>query len=168
MLHGVVVKTLKRTPDERGSFAEVYRRDWKDLLLDDDFPSQANLSVTYPGVIRAWHRHARGQTDYFVALGGAIRICVYDDKTGELDEFVSSEQTLQVVRVPGAYWHGFKAVGNQTATLLYFTTNLYEYANPDEERRPWNDSLLIPKSVNANKSDPRAGKPWDWNYPAHK
>ena len=167
MLSGIVVKPLKRTPDERGSFTEVFRKDWKDLL-DNDVVVQANLSLTYLGVIRAWHRHLRGQTDYFLALKGAIKIGIYDDKTGELDEIVSTGQNLQIVRVPGHYWHGFKAVGDEPAMLLYFTTNLYDRANPDEERRSWSDQTLIPKSINGKKDDPRVAKPWDWNYPSHK
>lgn len=168
MLNGIVVKTLKRVPDERGSFTEVYRKDWKDLFPEKDTPAQANLSETYPGIIRAWHRHTRGQTDYFLALRGAIKICAYDDNIGELNEIVSTQQNLQTVRIPGHYWHGFKAVGNKPALLLYFTTQLYDPVDPDEERRPWNDKTLIPKSINGNKSDPRTGKPWDWNFPPHK
>ena len=46
-------------------------------------------------------------------------------KPRELNEVVSSGSDLQVVRMPGHYWHGFKAVGNEPAMLLYFTTNLY-------------------------------------------
>ncbi len=167
MLAGITIKPLKQTPDERGSFAEVYRKDWTELL-GTDVAVQANLSQTYPGIIRAWHRHLRGQADYFVVLRGAIKIGVYDEKTGELDEIVSNGHQLQVVRVPGDYWHGFKAVGNKPAMLLYFTTKLYDSKNPDEERRPWNDTSLIPKSVNGKKDDPRVGKPWDWNSPPHK
>jgi dTDP-4-dehydrorhamnose 3,5-epimerase len=52
--------------------------------------------------------------------------------------------------------------------LLYFTTNLYDPANPDEERRAWNDPTLIPKSINGKKSDNRIGKPYDWNILPHK
>lgn len=167
MLPGVVTKPLRRFPDERGSFAEVFRKDWNSLL-ERDVVEQANFSVTYPGIIRAWHRHLRGQTDYFTALNGAIKIGIYDDETGELDEIVSTGQILQTVRVPGHYWHGFKAIGNEPAMLLYFTTNLYDSSNPDEERRPWNDATLIPKTINGKKDDARAGKPWDWNQPPHK
>jgi dTDP-4-dehydrorhamnose 3,5-epimerase len=168
MLPGIVVKPLKRFFDERGSFMEVFRKDCKDLLIDDDVISQANLSTTYPGIIRAWHRHLRGQTDYFLALKGSIKIGVYDDETAELNEIVSSGTSIQAVRVPGHFWHGFKAVGNEQAMLLYFTTNLYDAADPDEERRPWNDPALIPKIINGKTKDPRVGKPWDWNYPPHK
>lgn len=167
MLPGLRVKPLNRMPDERGSFTEIFRADWKDLV-EDDVIVQANHSVTYPGIIRAWHRHMRGQIDYFLCVKGAIKIGAYDDKIGELDEVVSTGQKLQVVRVPGHFWHGFKAVGDETAFLVYFTTNLYDPANPDEERRSWSDPTLVPKSVNGKKDDPRVGKPWDWNLPPHK
>ena len=167
MLQGIKIRSIRRFPDERGFFTEVMRKDWKDLFGEDTI-AQANFSFTYPDVIRAWHRHLRGQTDYFLALRGTIKICGFDDETAEVNEIISSGLDLQIVRMPGHYWHGFKAVGNEPAMLLYFTTNLYDPANPDEERRAWNDPTLIPKSVNGKKSDNRVGKPWDWNIPPHK
>src|SRR3989304_5005907 len=167
MLHGITIKQLKPNPDERGFFTEVFRKDWKDIL-ESDVISQANLSMTYPGIIRAWHRHLRGQADYFIALKGAIKICAYDEKTEDLNEIISTLQNLQIVRIPGHYWHGFKAIGVEPAMLLYFTTNLYNSADPDEERRPWDDHTIVPKLVNGKKDAPRAGKPWDLNYPSNK
>lgn len=167
MLIGLVIKPIKRLPDERGFLTEIMRKDWKDLFGTDSIV-QANLSLTFPSAIRAWHRHLKGQTDYFIALKGAIKICAFDEKTEELNEIISTGQDLQVVRMPGHYWHGFKAVGNEPAMLLYFTTRLYNYDSPDEERRPWNDQTVIPKSINGKNDDSRVGKPWDWNYPPHK
>lgn len=167
MLKGITIKPIKRLSDERGFFTEIMRTDWKDLFAEEKI-AQANLSLTYPGIIRAWHKHLRGQTDYFIALKGTIKICAYDEKTKELNEVISTSQDLQIVRMPGHYWHGFKAVGNEPAMLLYFTTNLYDYSNADEERRPWNDSTLVPKLINGKSDDPRVGKPWDWNKPPHK
>jgi len=70
---------LARFPDERGIFTEIMRADWKELLGEDSIV-QANLSVTYPGIVRAWHRHIRGQTDYFLVLKGSIKVCIYDDE----------------------------------------------------------------------------------------
>lgn len=145
-------------PDERGFFAEVLRQDWKEFL-GDEWIAQANLSYSYPGVIRAWHRHQRGQVDYFLVLEGAMRICAYDEKTGQLDEIVCSEHKLQIVRIPGHYWHGTKTVGYKPSLTLYFVTRLYAYKNPDEERRPWNDPTIV---------DPRTGKLHNWNKPPHK
>lgn len=167
MLKGIRFKPITRYSDERGFFTEVMRKDWKELFAQDEI-LQANHSLTYPNIIRAWHRHLRGQTDYFLVLKGAIKIGVYDEKSGELDEIVSDALDMRIVRVPGDYWHGFKALGVEPAMLLYFTTRLFDSSNPDEERRPWNDPTLIPKSINGKKDDLRVGKPWDWNYPSNK
>lgn len=167
MLAGIRIKPIKRFPDERGYFTEVMRKDWKDLFGEDTV-AQSNLSFTYPNTIRAWHRHLRGQNDYFLVLKGMIKICAFDEKTAELNEVISSGLDMQVVRMPGHYWHGFKALGDEPAMLLYFTTNLYNPADPDEERRSWNDPTLIPKILNGKKDDERVGKSWDWNNPPHK
>jgi dTDP-4-dehydrorhamnose 3,5-epimerase len=168
MLTGLKVKPLKRLPDERGIFTEIFRKDWADLVDKEDQIAQSNFSITYPGIIRAWHKHERGQIDYFVAIRGALRICIFDDETRELDEIVSSSESLQVVRVPGHFWHGFKVVGNEPGLLVYFTTRLYDAVHPDEVRRSWDDKSLIPASINGKTDDPRVGKSWNWNYPPYK
>jgi dTDP-4-dehydrorhamnose 3,5-epimerase len=167
MLTGIIIKPLKRLPDERGFFTEIMRKDWKDLFGNDSI-AQANLSLTFPGIIRAWHKHVKGQTDYFIALKGTMKICAYDEETEELNEIISTGLNLQAVRVPGHYWHGFKALGNEPTMLLYFTTRLYDYDSPDELRKPWNDPTIVPKLINGKKDDPRVGKPWDWLLPPHK
>ena len=161
------IRPLKVLFDERGFFSELYRQDWKELLGEDQ-SVQANLSRSHPCIIRAWHKHMKGQTDYFIVLTGALKICAYNEKTSELAEVVSTGKNLQIVRVPGHYWHGFKVVSPKPASLLYFTTKLYDYESPDEERRPWNDKSIIPKTINGKKGDPRIGKSYDWNYPPHK
>lgn len=154
---------LKRFPDERGSFAELIREDWSDLLGGDRI-LQASLSVSHPGIIRAWHRHARGQVDYFAVIEGSLKICAYDDRPGsptrgQMEEMVLSGGRLQVARIPGHYWHGTKGVSPGPSTTLYFFNKMYDAKNPDEERRPWNDPTIL---------NPRTGKPYDWNAPPHK
>jgi dTDP-4-dehydrorhamnose 3,5-epimerase len=167
MLKGIIIKPLKQIPDERGFFTEIMRKDWKDIFLDDNLV-QANFSISYPNIVRAWHRHLKGQVDYFTAIEGGIKICVFDEKTEELTEIISTEKNLQTVRVLGSYWHGFKVISLKPAKLLYFTTKLYQRKQPDEERRPWNDDTIIPKTINGKKDDPRTGKPWNWHYPPNK
>jgi len=130
MLEGVEVRQLKKLPDERGFFTEIMRKDWAGLFREDEIV-QANLSITFPNIIRAWHRHVRGQVDYFVVLRGTIKICVLDEKNNDLMEIISTGDVPQMVRVPGEYWHGFKAVGNEPAWLLYFVNKLYDYEDPD-------------------------------------
>ncbi len=163
MLPGVKFQDLRKNIDERGFFAEIIRDDWKELL-DDDKLVQANLSFSYPGMIRAWHRHNRGQIDYFIVLKGSMKICAYDDRAGsptkgQLDEIVTSGERLQIVRIPGQYWHGTKALGDQPSLLVYCVNRLYDASNPDEERRAWNDPSII---------EARTGKAYDWNRSPHK
>lgn len=158
LLEGIKIYEWKKIPDERGFFAELLRQDWKELL-GNEWVVQANLSFSYPGIIRAWHRHLRGQTDYFIVLQGAMKICAYDQTIGQLDEIIVSEDKPEVVKMPGHYWHGTKTIGNGPSLTLYFTTRLYDYENPDEERRFWNDQSII---------DPKTQKPYDWNKPPHK
>jgi dTDP-4-dehydrorhamnose 3,5-epimerase len=162
-LPGVRTYDLKIFPDERGFFSEAVRKDWKEFLGEDEI-AQINISYSYPGIVRAWHRHLRGQVDYFLVLKGAMKICAYDDEAksptkGKLVEIVASENKLQVVRIPGFYWHGTKTISNVPSLTIYFVTKLYDYKNPDEERRPWNDPAIL---------DPRTGKAYDWNKPPHK
>lgn len=157
MLPGVRVWDLKTIPDERGVFCELLREDWKGLL-DEDRIMQVNLSTSHPGIIRAWHRHVRGQVDYFLVLSGNMRICAYDDRPesqtrGQLADFICDGARAQIVRVPGHYWHGTMAIGREDTMLLYFVTRLYDQADPDEERRPWNDPEVL---------DPRTRSPFEW------
>lgn len=88
-----------------------------------------------------------------------MKICAYDEKMKQLNEIVSSEHKLQIVRIPGHYWHGTKTIGEKPSLTLYFVTRLYDYGDPDEERRAWNDPTVI---------DPKTQKPYDWNKPPHK
>ena len=110
-LEGVRTYDINLLPDERGFFAEVLRLDWKDFISDEIV--QANLSYTYPGVVRAWHRHLRGQVDYFLVLKGAAKICGYDATTDKLVEIISIGAKPVLVRMPGHYYHGFKAMAKK-------------------------------------------------------
>jgi dTDP-4-dehydrorhamnose 3,5-epimerase len=172
LIEGFVVREIKKNLDERGFFAELLRSDW-DNIFPEEAIVQLNLSHSYPGVVRAWHRHNRGQFDCFICVSGSVKVCAYDDRPnskniGEIDEVVLSRESLTLVKIPGYAWHGYKVIGNEPATLLYGVNNLYDYKNPDEERRPWNDASIIPLSINGKSNDPRVGKPWDWQYIPNK
>jgi len=172
VIEGIIIKEIKKFTDERGYFSEILREDWKDLIFGDQI-IQYNLSYSYPEVVRAWHRHLQGQVDYFICITGSIKVCAFDDRKdsktyGELDEIILSEESFKIARIPGILWHGYKALGTKPITMLYGVNKLYNYENPDEERRPWNDSDIIPKSINGNNNDWRVGKPWDWYYSPNK
>jgi len=172
MIEGVETKDLIKNIDERGFFSEMSRQDWAEFLQKDVI-LQFNLSYSYPEIVRAWHRHLKGQNDYFCCVEGAVKVCAYDDRTesntfGEIDEIILSREQLRLVRIPGILWHGYKVISDKPATVLYGVNRLYDYKNPDEERRAWNDPKVIPLSINGKKNDSRFGSTWDWNYLPYK
>jgi dTDP-4-dehydrorhamnose 3,5-epimerase len=165
-LEGIRTQEINLLPDERGLFAEVFRSDWSDLI--DEWVNQVNLSQSFPGVVRAWHRHLRGQVDYFLVLKGALKICAYDDQSKKLVEIIGSSSKPTLVRIPGHYWHGTKNISGKLSITIYFTNRLYDPKSPDEERRPWNDPSILPTEINGDKSDPRVKRSYDWFYPPYK
>jgi dTDP-4-dehydrorhamnose 3,5-epimerase len=145
MIHDVEVRALQVNADERGHLVEMFREDWE---MYDPEPAMSYYSLSYPGVIRAWHKHERGQIDHFVCPSGRIKVGVYDDRDdsptkGEVDTFVIGEHNQQAIRISGDCWHGFKVIGNEQAMLVNFPTNLYDYDDPDEKRLP-HDTDQIP------------------------
>jgi len=166
-LKGVRAQEINILPDERGFFTEALRLDWKELL-ENEWIEQANISYSYPNMIRAWHRHERGQIDYFLVIKGAMKICAFDEKTGKMIEIVASGEKPTLVRIPGHFLHGTKTVSSEPSLTVYFVSKLYDYKNPDEIRKSWNDPSIIPTEINGKNNDPRVGKPWDWFLPPHK
>jgi dTDP-4-dehydrorhamnose 3,5-epimerase len=145
MIDGVEIRELQVNTDERGHLVEMYREDWNTYNPD---PVMSYYSMTYPGIVRAWHRHHEEQVDHFVCPKGRIKIGVYDERDdspteGELNTFVIGEHDQRAVRIPGDCWHGFKTIGDDPAFLVNFPTNLYDYDDPDEERIPY-DTDRIP------------------------
>jgi len=95
---------------------------------------QVNFSVQYPGVVKAWHRHAL-QTDFWICLHGHLKVGVHREEDGRSWMGVIGEKRAGMVVIPPPLWHGAATVGPTSAGLLYFVTKAYDASNPDEERR---------------------------------
>jgi dTDP-4-dehydrorhamnose 3,5-epimerase len=144
-IQGIEIRRLEKHADERGFLCELLRKDWKP---NEEFV-MTYFSLTYPGIVRAWHRHLKTkQIDNMCIIQGMAKIVVYDDRKdsptkGTINEFIIGEDNMQLIRIPGDCWHGFKALGTKPVILLNFPNKLYNYENPDEERiSP--DSTRIP------------------------
>jgi dTDP-4-dehydrorhamnose 3,5-epimerase len=112
-------------------------RDDRGWGLYDVFPmlseGQINVSMSYPGVVRAFHLH-RKQTDYWTVVQGNLEVCLVPEVGVKELHYLSVGDRLAIT--PNI-WHGFKVLGNEPATLLYYVTGEYDPKNPDEERRNW-------------------------------
>lgn len=135
MIEGVIVKPLTRHVDDRGYLMEVMRSD------DELFQKfgQVYVSACFPGIVKAWHCH-RLQFDFFCCLAGNLKVGLFDDREGsptrgETQSVVIGTLKPALIRIPPLVWHGFAAVGNETAVVLNVPTELYNYREPDELRR---------------------------------
>jgi len=136
LIAGVVVKTLRVIPDDRGLLMEILRSD------DPFFQrfGQAYISMAYPGCVKAWHYHKK-QTDHFCVVKGMGQVALYDGRKGsptrgKVNEFFIGERNPKLVVIPPLVMHGFKALGREPAHLLNIPTELYNYKEPDEFRLP--------------------------------
>jgi dTDP-4-dehydrorhamnose 3,5-epimerase len=144
MIEGVQVKELVVRPDDRGMFTELVK-------VTDDFVAphpfaQISHTVTYPGVIKAFHWH-KGQTDYWYCVAGNIRVGLADLRAGSPTEGAKmtvylGEWGRQVLKIPPGVAHGYQVLSNVPAQLIYYTTRPYDPQEPDEERIPWDDPAI--------------------------
>jgi len=136
LIEGVVTRQLRLIADERGWLMEVLRSDWE---LFEKF-AQAYVTAAYPEVVKAWHMHKK-QTDNIACVKGMVKLVLCDGRKnsktkGEINEFVIGEKNPLLVKIPPQVWHGFKAIGEETALVMNVPTNLYNYEKPDEHRLP--------------------------------
>lgn len=139
MIHGVEIKKLVTHPDDRGFFRELLRS-------DDPFYSgfgQTSVTVTYPGVIKAFHYHEKQDDIWYVAEGMA-QCVLYDLRQDspthkETQVIVAGEQNPVLIKIPIGVAHGYRVLGPKPVMLFYHTTLPYDPKNPDEKRIPWDD-----------------------------
>ena len=141
-IEGVVVKKLVRHPDDRGFFQEILRDD--DALLRNF--GQASLSMSYPGVIKAFHYHERQDDLWFFPVGSA-QVVLYDQRTnsptfGVTQVLYPSEMNPLLIVIPVGVVHGYRVLGQTPLMIVYFTTESYRPEDPDEKRFAWNDPTI--------------------------
>ncbi|PEO49388.1 spore coat protein [Bacillus sp. AFS026049] len=143
MIEGVMVKKLVKHCDDRGFFAELVRDDEPELLSRF---GQASCSMSYPGVIKAFHYHEK-QDDLWFFPSGNAQVVLYDlrggsSTKGETDVYYMGEENPIMLLIPKGVAHGYRVLGQKPATILYFTTESYNPINPDEKRINWDDSVI--------------------------
>ena len=141
-IEGVVVKENVQHADNRGHLSEVFTSE----LVGDDI-RQANFTVAHPGVIKAFHWH-RIQTDVWFCTGGTIEVALYDRREGsptygeKMSIVIGDMGANATIVIPPGVAHGYRVLGNKSASLFYMVTSKYNRADPDEERIPFDEDLI--------------------------
>src|SRR5262245_6341056 len=144
LIEGIRVEPHPVWPDDRGQFMEVLR---VGTGLAADFPaetSQVSATVTYPGIVKAFHYHLQ-QSDCWTVVKGILQIALVDMRKesptfGQRNTlYVGNSRNWQVLIPPGVA-HGYKVIGTDAAVLVYVTSRFYDPS--DECRIAYNDRQL--------------------------
>jgi dTDP-4-dehydrorhamnose 3,5-epimerase len=144
LIDGIRLAPVEIWPDDRGHFMEILR---VGRGLASEFPpdsSQVSATLTYPGVIKAFHYHTR-QFDCWTVVNGMLQVALADmrreSRTYGLRNtlYVGSMRPWQILIPPGIA-HGYKVIGGDPALLVYVTSRFYDPS--DELRVPYDDSRL--------------------------
>jgi dTDP-4-dehydrorhamnose 3,5-epimerase len=134
-IEGVQVRQLRVMPDERGWLMEILRCD--DAGLFSQF-GQVYVSATYPGVVKAWHRHER-QTDNFACVAGMVKLVLIDTREASptrnvVNEFFLGVHNPLLVQVPNGVYHGWKCISAEPSLVVNVPNEPYNREDPDEQR----------------------------------
>lgn len=134
-IEGVMVRGLRKFPDDRGWLAELFRHD----NLEAEFhPRMAYISVTEPGVQRGPHEHV-DQADYFCFIGPSnFQLRMWDNREGSstyrrVMTLVVGEDNAQAVLVPKGVVHAYRNVGAQPGVVINCPNRLYKGEGYREE-----------------------------------
>jgi len=140
MIDGVKTKKLSVIPDERGRLMEILRAD------DDLFErfGQVYVTTVRPGVVKAWHYHAK-QTDNLAVVDGMAKLALYDARDGsatkgKVQEFFAGNENPMLVQIPPGVYHGFKCISEREAIIVNCPTEPYNRESPDEYRADPHDN----------------------------
>ncbi len=136
-IEGVCAVSLQAFGDERGRFAEIFRKEW--------FPQRSweqvqwSRSESRAGTLRGLHYHHK-QVDYWHCAVGSMRVGLLDLRAssptrgrGQIIEL--GQENLAGVYIPAGVAHGFYAL---TDVMLFYLVDNY-YDGSDEFGVAWND-----------------------------
>lgn len=141
MIEGVIIKELKKIPDDRGKILHIMKSS------DEEYNAfgEVYCSTVYPGIVKGWHLHKEMTLNYAV-LKGKIKFVLYDDRKesptyGETQVVYIGEENYVRVTVPPYVWNGFMGVGLKESFIVNFTDIPHD---PNEIIRmdPHNNELI--------------------------
>ena len=144
-IDGVQVIELRLHSDDGGSITELVRLgEGRAEALTGFTVRQVNYSEVEPGVIKAFHLHARQTDVWYVPPGDRMLVVLIDVRQGSRTEGVRQRLTLgagasRLLRIPPGVAHGTRNLGSATGRIIYFT-DVHFSAEPstcDEGRLPW-------------------------------
>ena len=140
MIEGVKINKKKQFIDERGKIMHMLK------VTDKEFINFGEIyfSYTYPGAIKAWHKH-KEMTLTYAAVSGKIKLVLFDDRIesptkGKIEEIFLSDEEYFTVTIPPLIWNGFKSIENKPAIIANCAD--IPHSEDEIERIEFNDPFI--------------------------
>jgi dTDP-4-dehydrorhamnose 3,5-epimerase len=146
---GVKTLRLTRFTDDRGFFVEIFRSHAThpaSKALADFFQgvpvAQMNYSIVdADGHIKGLHYHLRQEDIWFFPPPSKAKVVLLDVRKssptfGKTQVLVAGGGNDLLIRIPEGVAHGYRPLTNP-CSLLYWVTEAFDPANPDELRISW-------------------------------
>ncbi len=94
-----------------------------------EIKGQIDITLNYPGTIRAFHKHLI-HTEYIFVIEGELKV-----RLTHPDEilYLSSGEMVKIIP---SRWHGYQVLGDQPCYTLYYESE--KWTPEDDLRKPYN------------------------------
>lgn len=149
-IDGVRILKLPRFTDDRGFLLEIFRsranhpesRALAEFFAGGPAPAQMNYSVVdADGHVKGLHYHLKQDDIWFFPPPSKAKVVLYDIRSasptfGQTQTVVAGGGQDLLIRIPTGVAHGYRPLTNP-CSLLYFVTDTFDPAAPDEFRIAW-------------------------------
>jgi len=141
-IEGVIRQPLRQITEQRGAVLHMLKND-SPLFMGF---GEIYFSEIKGGVVKAWRRHLK-MTQHIAVPVGAIRLVIYDDRTGsrtkgQLAEILTGRAgDYCLVRIPPMLWYGFQGMNKSTSLIANCTDIPHD---PEEIERLDENTNRIP------------------------
>lgn len=143
-INGVVIRPLKKIPDERGTIMHGVR---SDTILNEF--GEVYFKKLYAGVVNGWHTHESLILNY-ICISGMVKLVLYDMREGSstkgnFQEIYFGDDNYCLVHIPPGVANASKGMGQPFSIMCNVASE------------PHNPSLKY------TRIDPHSGEiPYDW------
>lgn len=120
-ISGVLVKTIKTIPDERGMVIKFPNPNF--------VPVDVYATTVRHGAIKAWHGYET-KTIYWSVVKGLAKLVLIDQREDSptfnvIDEYYIGEGNMISVQVPPGVYNGFKGISQEDAIIVVQASEPY-------------------------------------------